>query len=286
MAKIGLIQVDNQMSGVIRDRQDALVALGTKCLEEGADLIFFPEAFQYVHDREIVQDQKRLIEVSTAWQERCAALAKHYHAYVVPWDYYVGEDGKVYNSSYILDRDGNFVGRYCKCNLTSNEMNRGLAHGYEIPTFDLDIGRVGMMICFDNYYPEVATALGNRGAELILYPLYGDTLKPQWAMKLRTRAIDHSLYVASCQLKTEWDTAYTGMVDPEGAVIAKLDAVNTYRVVEIDMGRAVWANTSANKPFGENLRAYLHKCRNYQAYTALAEEGTIPLEWDEIFYRE
>ena len=227
MAKIGLIQVDNKMSGSIQDRQDALIALGTKCLEAGADLIFFPEAFQYVKIKGITKDKERLTEITAAWQERCAALARQYHAYVVPWDYYVGEDGGVRNSSYILDRNGALVGRYCKCNITSNEMKKGLVQGTEFPVFDLDIGRVGMMICFDNYFPEVAAALGNQGAELILYPLYGDTLRPQWEMKLRTRAIDHSLYVASCQLDPNWEIAYTGVVDPEGNVVAKLDAVNT-----------------------------------------------------------
>ena len=224
MAKIGLIQVDNKMDGDIEARQNALIDLGTKCLEEGADLVFFPEAFQYVKHREIVQNKDQLRKVETAWQERCAALARKYHAYVVPWDYHVDENGAVYNSSYILDREGRFVGRYCKCNLTSNEMKRGLAHGMEYPVFDLDIGRVGIIICFDNYFPEAAASLGNKGAQLVLYPLYGDTLKPQWEMKLRTRAIDHSLYMASCQLDPKWDIAYTGIVDPVGNVIARLDA--------------------------------------------------------------
>lgn len=286
MAKIGLIQVDNKMSGEIKDRHDALIELGTKCLEDGADLVFFPEAFQYVMNRQIIQDKQRLLEVSAAWQDRCAALAKSYHAYVVPWEYYLGEDGGIRNSSYILDRDGNLVGRYCKSNLTSSEMDWGLVHGTELPVFDLDIGKVGIMICFDNYFPEVAAALGNKGAELILYPLFGDTLKPQWDMKLRTRAADHSLYVAPCQLTSKWDTVYTGMVDPEGNVIARLDTVNSYCVVEIEMGKAVWSNTSANPPYGENLREYLHKCRNYKVFGSLADEGRKSLDWDEIFYKE
>ena len=44
--------------------------------------------------------------------------------------------------------------------------------------FDLDVGRIGIMICFDNYFPESARILGLRGAQLILYPFYGDTMKP------------------------------------------------------------------------------------------------------------
>ena len=283
MAKIGLIQVDNKMSYDIKKRQDSLIELGTKCLEDGADLVFFPEAFQYVQNREVIFDTQRLIGIADEWQERCAELARKYHAYVVPWDYYVGEDGRVRNSSYILDRDGNFIGRYCKCNLTASEQKKGLVHGTEYVVFDLDIGRVGIIICFDNYFPEAAASLGNSGAQLILYPLYGDTLKPQWEMKLRTRAIDHSLYMASCQLDPFWDIAYTGIVDPEGNVIEKLDSANSYRVVEIEMGKTVRTNTSATPSCSEDLREYLHKCRNYRSYGALASEGTMPKEWNEIF---
>lgn len=287
MAKIGLVQVDNKMEGSIAARQDALIELATACFEDGADLVFFPEAFQYVKARREIEnfyEQKELIaEIADAWRERCAALARKYHAYVVPWDYCV-DDAGVHNCSYILDREGNEVGSYYKCNLTSNEHKNGIVPGMSYPVFDLDIGRVGIMICFDNYFPEVAATLGAKGAELVLYPLYGDTLRPQWEMKLRTRAIDHGMHVASCQLDPYWDVAYTGMVDPEGEVIAKLDAINTHRVVEIEMGKIVRSNTSANPKCGENLRAYLHKSRNYASYKELATEGTKPLEWSEIFY--
>lgn len=237
--------------------------------------------------RQVTREPERLKRIAEAWQERCAALARKYHAYVVPWDYYVGEDGRVRNSSYILDREGAFVGRYCKCNLTASKQKNGIVHGTDYPVFDLDIGRVGIIICFDNYFPEAAAALGNRGAELILYPLYGDTLKPQWEMKLRTRAIDHSLYMASCQLDLFRDVAYTGTVDPEGNVIAKLDSANSYCVVDIEMGREVRTNTSAISGCSEDLREYLHeylhKCRNYSSYTSLTTQGTGPKAWEEIF---
>ena len=283
MAKIGLIQVDNTTPYNIKTRQDMLIDLGTRCLEEGADLIFFPEAFQYVGNRDIIKTPEMLIETSAAWKERCAALAKKYHAYVVPWDYTI-DDGHLHNTSYILDRDGNEIGAYHKCNLTVSELQKGLSRGMDYPVFDLDFGRIGIMICFDNYYPESAASLANRGAQLILYPLYGDTLKPQWELKLRTRAADHSLYVAACQLQSYFDRTYTGMADPEGNIIAKLEREATYTVVDIDMNRIVRSDTYANHPHGENLREYLHKCRNYRAYTSLSTEGTKPLEWDEIFF--
>jgi hypothetical protein len=103
--KIGLIQVIQREEDDYNARCDMLISQAEKCFLEGAELVFFPEAFQHVPDRSIVKDHDRLLAVSAGWKQRCAALAKKYHAYLVPWDYEY-TDGKVYNSSYILDREG------------------------------------------------------------------------------------------------------------------------------------------------------------------------------------
>ena len=108
MAKIGLIQVDNKIEYDIKKRQDMLVALAEKCLDEGADLVFFPEAFQYDGNRGVLKAPDKLAEMGEEWKARCSLLARKFHAYVAPWDYEV-RDGKIYNSSYILDRDGNEI---------------------------------------------------------------------------------------------------------------------------------------------------------------------------------
>ncbi len=284
MTKIGLIQVEYGISPDVSVRHEALLALARKCLDEGAELVFFPEAYQYAAVRDGSGPMKLSETYAEEWKRRCSELAREYRAYVVPWDYYADTDGKVYNTSYVLDREGKEIGRYRKCNLTYAELRDGLSCGRDIPVFDLDICKLGIMICFDNYFPEVAATLGNKGAQLILYPLYGDTLKPQWEMKMRTRAIDHSFYVASSQIGN-MDIAYSGLVDPEGNVVKRLDKSGSYCVLEIEPGRAVHTNTAADRNSkGENLREYLHKCRNPEAFKELSSVGTTPLEWSEIYY--
>lgn len=285
MAKIGLIQVEIIEGQDMQERQDMMANLVESTLKEGADIVCMPEAFQYLSCREIIHTPERLDEVSAAWQERMSALAKKYHAYIVPWDYYYNhDDGRVYNSAYILDREGEFVGRYCKCNLTHSEIElKGLANGMEYPVFDLDIGRVAIMICFDNYFPEVAAAYGAQNADLVIYPLYGDTLKPQWEHKMRARAIDHSMYVLSCQNDNKYDIAYSGLVDKYGEVIAKLDKPQSYKVVEVDLKHRVLTHTTGRAEYEEDIHEYLHRCRNYKSYEAVVQSGPEAKTWDEIF---
>ncbi len=285
MAKIGLIQVEIIEGQTREESQNMMASLVEATLKEGADIVCMPEAFQYLSCREIVETPELLDKVSGEWQKRMSKLAKRYNAYIVPWDYYYNhEDGRVYNSAYILDRNGDFVGRYCKCNLTHSETAiRGLANGQEYPVFDLDIGRVAIMICFDNYFPEVAAAYGAKDVDLLIYPLYGDTLKPQWEHKMRARAIDHSMYVLSCQNDNKYDIAYSGLVDKYGEVIAKLDKPRSYKVVALDLKHRVLTHTTGRAEYQEDIHDYLHRCRNHKSYIAVTEKGAPDKSWEEIF---
>ena len=285
--KVGLIQVTAtyDQSVTVEDKQQKLLELTEEALKNGADIIALPEAYQYTTKREVIGSEELLNSYSLPYKEKMMALAKKYHAYIIPWDYYY-EDGKVYNTSYIIDRDGNIIGRYKKCNLTYNELMLGITNGMEYPVFDLDFGRVGIMICFDNYFPETASALGCKGAEIVFYPLYGDTLKPQWETKLKARAIDYSMFVAPCQIDSKYDIAYTGIVNRKGETVAKLEESDIAKVVEIDLDEPVITCTRGGDYCSEDLRQYLHKCRNYKSYKCIAEEGYTPSTWEDIYLQD
>ena len=285
-AKIGVIQPNHIISEKTEQKYGRLMSLAEKCYQEDADLVFFPEAYQYTGDDDIIRRREELLAKTKAWKDRCSALAKKHHAYLVPWDYELNEDGKIYNTSYILDRNGNEIGRHRKCQLTYREqLTDGLGRGTEFKVFNLAFGKVGIMICFDNYFPESARALGLLGAELVLYPLYGDTLVPQWELKLRARAIDNSMYIASAQIDMkamEKGASYSGMVDPEGNIVCRLDQGDRYSVMEIEMGKPVVTNTGAVPHCKENLKRYLEKQRNPEAYGVLTQHDLPTWSWDEI----
>ncbi|MBE6589971.1 MAG: carbon-nitrogen hydrolase family protein [Ruminococcaceae bacterium] len=281
--KIGLIQVEQRSEEDYEVRTKKLLDAARECYLEGAELVFFPESYQHVTNREIIYRPEELRLLNAEWKERCATLSREFGAYLVPWDYEVAEDGSIYNASYILDRDGKEVGRFRKVHLTHGEEMKGISHGMDFPVFNLDFGKVGIMICFDNYFPESARILGNRGAELVLYPLYGDTLIPQWELKMRARAIDNSMYVASCQIGGDLHKAYTGLVSPNGDVLCRLESYSSHLVVEVEMGKEVKTGTTGMAGYTENLRAYLERCHRPDAYAGLLEMTPVR-EWEEIFH--
>lgn len=280
--KIGLIQMNQVAEEHYEQCLDNLEHMARLCFEEGADLVFFPEAYQHVPDRDVIFRREEMQEKFDSWKRRCSEIAKEFHTYLVPWDYEPCENG-VYNCSYILDRNGNEVGKFHKVNLTRSECEKGIVHGDDFPVFDLDFGRIGIMICFDNYYPESARILGNRGAELVLYPLYGDTLNPQWELKLRARACDNSMYIATSQIDNVTNVAYSGLVAPDGTVLHRLAGYPDHLVVEADLSKPLYTNTMNKPGQRELIREYLKKCRQPAAYKGILEESPDILEWNEIF---
>lgn len=272
-----------RLGGDIKKKWEYMLGLAGRCIDDGADLVFFPEAYQYTQDRDIIYRTSEMLETAAEWKEKCSAVAKSSGTYIVPWDFEI-DGGKIYNTSYIIDRGGNEIGRYRKVHLTHSELESGLTNGKSFPVFDLDFGRIGIMICFDNYFPESARILGNSGASLVLYPLYGDTLIPQWELKMRARAVDNSMYVASCQIGGQLDIAYTGMVNKNGEVICRLDSFGTHRVVEIEPDRCVITHTTGDKEYSEDIRCYLERCRQPAAYAPLIHGPAEPKSWNEIFF--
>ena len=78
-----------------------------------------------------------------------------------------------YNTAVLIGRDGPLVGQYRKTSLPYEEIEGGVTPGADMPVFDIDFGRVGLMICWDSRYPEVAHAARPRGVEVILMPIAG-----------------------------------------------------------------------------------------------------------------
>ena len=95
------------------------------------------------------------------------------------------EDGKRYNSSVLISRDGSVDGVYHKNVPTHGELDRGIVPGTETPVFEADFGRVGLCICFDLNYWEVGAGLCANQAELVLWSSMwaGGRMLTRWAIE-------------------------------------------------------------------------------------------------------
>jgi predicted amidohydrolase len=117
----------------------------------------------------------------------------------------------VFNTAVLVDRNGELVGRYDKTHLTFAELKWGISCGGTYPVFDLDFGRIGIHICYDEWFPEVARNYAYQGVEILFLPVAGG--KP---VTWRTRALDNRVYFVSSSI-----TPPSMIIDSSGEIIAQ-----------------------------------------------------------------
>jgi len=120
-------------------------------------------------------------------------------------------DDKTYNSAVLIGRRGEIIGSYHKVHPTIGEIEKGVTPGTETPVFETDFGKVGIAICYDLNFHDVARGLKDGGAEIVFFPsmFRGGLILSIWAFMYR-------FFMVSATPR-EW----SAIVNPVGRVLER-----------------------------------------------------------------
>ena len=151
-------------------------------------------------------------------EERISSLAKELNVYIAAC-YCKRIDNNNYNVTSIFKPDGQICGEYRKTHIPPNEMWQ-ITDGEDMNIIETDFGKIGVLICYDMMFPDAASVLGVKGAEIILHPTAGygwyDSIGEA---TLRTRANDNSVYILTAKNHVQNGAGKSSLIDPWGHVL-------------------------------------------------------------------
>lgn len=163
---------------------DHLQALCAEAVDAGALLLLLPEYAGLVLSGQLSAEQRGDLKASIAgiqpliepWRALCESLARRWGIYLQPGSVPVlDSDGRYRNRAWLFGPKG-VLGYQDKLMMTRFEREQwDIAAGQGLQVFDTELGRLGILICYDNEFPMLARRLAEGGADLILAPSCTDT---------------------------------------------------------------------------------------------------------------
>ncbi|KAG5368529.1 putative hydrolase NIT3 [Yarrowia sp. C11] len=233
----------------------------------GAKLVVLPECFNSPYAVSAFPKYAEKIpggETTTALSD----LAKKHNLFLVGGSYPESDAGKVYNTSVAFSPSGDIISKHRKLHLFDIDVpgkitfkeSETLTGGDKITLFDMEgYGKIGLGICYDIRFPEVAATAARKGAFAMIYPgAFNTTTGPlHWHLLARARAVDNQVYVIACSPAQDLNSGYHAfghslVSDPLGKIIAEADVDET--VVYAELEPAELAAARQNIPVGTQRR--------------------------------
>jgi len=237
--RLAIVQTNPQFASVDSNVKAALASME----KAQADFYVLPELFNTGYNFTEMAEVEKLAEPAEG--TTCKAMmefSRRNSCYVVCG--VAEKSNRLYNSSALVGPDG-LIGVYRKVHLYYRE-NLFFAPGnLGFPIFDLPIGKVGMMICFDWFYPESARTLALRGAQLIAHP--SNLVMPHCPDAMVTRCLENRVFAATSnrigrEHRGNTDLSFIGkseIVSPRGEILKRLpESEEGIAVVDVNLSQA------------------------------------------------
>ena len=179
-------------------------------------------------------DKKYAETLPSDTEQFYCSLAEEHGLWLIPGSHYEKSGDEIYNTATVIDNRGHIVERYRKI-FPFYPYEAGVACGDKFVVFDVPQGRIGVAICYDLWFPEVARALTCSGAEVLVYPTLTGTIdRPLELIMAQSTAAMNQCYVFSVNVAGELGNGQSIVAGPEGNIICQAGMNAEILPVEID----------------------------------------------------
>ncbi|XP_020924133.1 omega-amidase NIT2 isoform X2 [Sus scrofa] len=201
--RLALIQL--HVSSVKSDNLTRACGFIQEAAKQGAKIISLPECFNSPYGTKYFPEYAEKIPGDST--QKLSEVAKECGVYVIGGSIPEEDAGKLYNTCAVFGPDGTLLAKYRKLHLFDIDVpgkitfqeSKTLSPGDSFSTFDTPYCRVGLGICYDIRFAELAQIYAQRGCQLLVYPgAFNLTTGPaHWELLQRGRAVDNQVYVAT-----------------------------------------------------------------------------------------
>src|SRR3954470_14984039 len=199
--------------------------------------------------------------------ERLGSSAAQHKMYLVVCRDFIENDGEIYNTAFLLGRDGKEIGRYHKVCPTWSEAGTR-SRGNSFPVFPTpDLGTAGLLICYDLVVPETARCLALAGADIIFFPTMGTAAigdEDIGVQALRVRAAENFIWLVVAHRD-----GGAMIISPQGKIVAKAEGPDGLAIADIDVRGQREGGDAMN--WQRDMRARLFRERKPEAFHILTD---------------
>lgn len=218
--------------------------------QQGAQLAVLPEMFLCPYENESFV---RSAEAAggTAWQTLSRTAAEN-HIWLVGGSFPEKDGEHLYNTCFVFDPRGRQAARHRKMHLFDIDVEGGQSFresdtfsvGNNVTVFHTEFGKIGVCICFDLRFPELAGLMTQQGAQMLVVPAaFNMTTGPaHWELLFRQRAVDNQLFTAGVAPARDEAASYVSyansiLCSPWGTVLARAGSDEACLLYDVDFSQ-------------------------------------------------
>lgn len=202
-------------------------------------------------------------------EEQLRSIARKHNIWLLPGSLYERSGPHIFNTAPVIAPDGTVVTR-CRKLFPFLPYERGVEPGSELCVFDIpDVGRFGVSICYDMWFPETTRSLCWLGAEVILHPTMTNTVDrdTELAIARASAAINQCYFLDVC-VAGPLGNGRSIACGPGGEILYQAGSERDVWALEIDLEQVQRARETGWNRLGQTLKSFRDSRLTFPAYQA------------------